>query len=86
MGEVRFQNKALTSTQAVSLSAMLNTAWKHSDKAIHKERLEELMCYVLIGFGVEPRGEETPLVSLRGLLHFWDKTKSKADPYIMINP
>ena len=84
MGEVWFQNEALTSAQVLGLSDMLDSAWKHSNQAGHKERLEELMCYVLIGFGAGLRGEEIPLISLKGLLFFWDETKSEADPYTMI--
>ena len=42
------------------------------------------MCYILVGFGAGFRGEEIPLISLKGLLFFWDKTKSEVDPYIMI--
>ena len=63
---------------------MLDSAWKHSNEAGHKEQLKELMCYVLIGFGAGLRGEEILLISLKGLLFFWDETKSEADPYIMI--
>ncbi len=33
------------------------------------------MCFVLIAFGVGLRGEEVPLVSLKGLLHFWTETR-----------
>ena len=70
MGEVRFQNKALTSKQALGLNVMLDIAWNHSTKDTHRERLEELMCFILIGFGAGLRGEEVPLVSVGGLLHF----------------
>jgi hypothetical protein len=48
------------------------------------EALEELACYVLIGFGVGLRGEEVPLVSLEGLLYFWEETGAEAQPYTMI--
>ena len=84
MGEVRFQNEALTSKQVLGLSAMLDDAWNRSTKDTHKERLEELMCFILIGFGAGLRGEEVPLVSVGGLLHFWDETKREPNPYIMI--
>ena len=33
--------------------------------------IEELISFVLIGFGVGLWGEEVPLVSLGGLLHFF---------------
>ena len=42
------------------------------------------MLYVVLGFGAGLRGEEVPLLSLNGLCHFWDKTRNRADPYIMV--
>ena len=42
------------------------------------------MSFVLIGFGDGLRGEEIPLVSLKGLLLFWDETQADLDPFIMI--
>ena len=67
MGEVRFQNKALTLEQVLGLGDMLDVTWNCSTKDAHRERLEELMCFILIRFGVGLRGEEVPLVSVRGL-------------------
>ena len=49
-----------------------------------QEALEELMCYVLLGFGAGLRGEEMLLVSLEGLAHFWQETQEEDDPYIMV--
>ena len=84
MGECKFQNEALTSNQVVGLSNMLNISWKSSRNEKHKESLEELMSYVLIGFGAGLCGGEVPLVSLKGLSQFWDETKSDQDPHIMV--
>ena len=42
------------------------------------------MSFVLIGFGDGLQGEEIPLVSLGGMLHFWDETSSDPDPFIMV--
>jgi len=39
---------------------------------------------VLIGFGVGLRGEEVPLVSLEGLLYFWEETGADSHPDTMI--
>ena len=40
----------------------------------------------MIGFGVGLRGEEVPLVSLEGMLYFWEETgaEAEAQPYTMI--
>ena len=42
------------------------------------------MTYVLDGFGAGLRGEEVPLISLAGMLHFWEETRREDDPYIMV--
>jgi hypothetical protein len=36
--------------------------------------MEDAVCFMLIAFGVGLRGEEVPLVSLEGLLQFWQET------------
>ena len=69
MGEVRFQNEALTSDMVVGLSNMLNSAWKASEDELNKESLEELMAYILIGFGAGLRREGVPLVAMTELCH-----------------
>jgi hypothetical protein len=37
--------------------------------------MEDAVCFMLIAFGAGLRGEEVPLVSLEGLLHFWTETR-----------
>jgi hypothetical protein len=37
---------------------------------------EDAVCFMLIAFGAGLRGEEVPLVSLEGLLHFWTETRA----------
>ena len=84
MGEKKFQNKALTPEMVVGLSDMLDEAWRSSRSEKNKESLEELMCYVLIGYGASLRGEEVPLTSMKGMLFFWEETQASTEPYIMI--
>jgi hypothetical protein len=85
MGEVKYQNEALTSKMVNGLSDMLEETWRAMGHEQQRERLEELMCYVLMSFGCGLRGEEVPLISLKGLLHFWNETRRDAeDPYIML--
>jgi hypothetical protein len=40
--------------------------------------MEDAVCFMLIAFGTGLRGEEVPLVSLEGLLHFWQETREGA--------
>ena len=37
--------------------------------------MEEVVCFMLIAFGLGLLGEEVPLVSLKGLLNFWQDTR-----------
>ena len=74
MGVVKFQNKALTSAMVVALCVLLEEAWEATTDKGYRERSEELMCSILIGFGASLRGEEVPLTSLKGLLHFLKET------------
>ena len=66
MGVVKFQNKALTSAMVVGLYALTEEAWEVTADESYRERLEELMSYIIIGCGAGLRGEEVPLTSLRG--------------------
>ena len=70
MGEVKFQNEALTPDMVVELGMLLNEVWELSTDEKERESVEELMSYILIGFGVGLRGEEVPLASLKGMLSF----------------
>ena len=84
MGEVRFQNEALTPAMVLGLGTLLDGIWETSDDEAVRESVEELMCYVLIGFGAGLRGEEVPLTALAGLLKFWDETRGDEVPYVMV--
>ncbi|KAL7530332.1 hypothetical protein ACHAXR_005039, partial [Thalassiosira sp. AJA248-18] len=67
--------------------AMLKLAEDDLDKArteAERKMIEELCCFVIIGFCVSLRGEEVPLVSLEGLLKFWEETKNHRIPHVMI--
>ena len=85
MGEQRVQDEALTAAMVVALGRMLDERWQNPTTSDgEREELEELMAYVLIGFGVGLRGEEVPLVSLEGMVYFWEETKGAVDPYMMV--
>ena len=85
MGEQRSQDEALTAAMVVALGRVLDEKWRSpATSSGGKEKLEELMSYVLVGFGAGLRGEEVPLVSLEGMQFFWGETKAAEDPYIMV--
>lgn len=83
-GVVRYHNEALTSKMILALDDMLEMEWHGCTHVSQREAIEEFMSFVLIGFGAGLRGEEIPLVSMNGLLYFWDETRVDADPFIMI--
>ena len=68
----------------IGVSDMLYEAWRSSRDEKHKERLEELMTYILIGFGAGLRGEEVPLTSLTGIIHFWEEIQQSKNPYLLV--
>ena len=58
--------------------------WYEADDELEKEKLEEFVCFMLLTFGAVLRGEEIPLVALRGLLDFWKETTTAPVPHIMV--
>ena len=83
-GEERRQNEALTSAMVNALDELISRQWLASSDEKERERLEELMCYIMIGFCCGLRGEEVPMTALNGLLHFWHETRTASQPHIMI--
>jgi hypothetical protein len=59
-------------------------AWAAAGSPKSKADVEDLMCYVLTEFCGNLRGEEVPLLSLKGLLHFWNESLKHSPPYIML--
>ena len=83
-GVVRYHNDALTLKMVLGMDDVLEKEWQGSTLPEHWEVIEELMLFVLIGFGSGLQGDEIPSVSLKSLLHFWDETRADPDPFIMI--
>ena len=52
----------------LALDDILEMEWQGSTLPEHREAIEELMSFVLIGFGAGLQGEEITLVSLKVLL------------------
>ena len=66
------------------LEKILEKEWNSYTSNDQQEMIEELVSFVLTGFRAGLQEEEVPLVSLRGLLHFWHETRLDPDPFIMI--
>ena len=83
MGMTRVQNEPLTSAIFNALDTLATEEWKDATSEFTREAIEDVMCFVTFGFCNGLRGEEVPLVSLKGLLHFWDETLRADEPFIM---
>ena len=83
MGIMQVQNKPLTSPIFLALDTIATEECNAATSESARETIEDVMCYVTFGFCDGLRGEEVPLVSLKGLLHFRDETSRADQPFIM---
>ncbi len=85
MGMVRKQNEALTSLVALAVCREAEHLWKSpSSTEATRTDLENTVGFMLIAMGGGLRGEEVPLLSLDGILTFWETTSQEPDPFIMM--
>ncbi len=84
MGMVRRQNKALTSELVLRMCSIAEGEWRAAQNPARQLDVEDMVCFMLLGFGAGLRGEEVPLVNLEGLLTFWMETRGEEDRYMMI--
>ena len=83
MGVIKVQNEPLTAGIIMALDKLASEEWSDTRDDVARELLENVMCFALFGYCNALRGEEIPLVSLTGLLRFWDETMADAEPFIM---
>jgi hypothetical protein len=79
MGVVRRQNEALTSKLVLGVCEEAEKIWTLAHTEAKRTEMEDAVCFMLIVFGTGLRGEEVPLVSLKGLLNFWMETRRGDD-------
>ena len=88
MGVYRKQNEPLTMKLLLEILRQAEADWLASaDRPKERKRVEELACYLIVGFMLSLRGEEVPLVSLQGLIEHWAAGRKPAQgvpPHIMI--
>ena len=77
MGVTRKQDEALTSEQVRALQELGDVLWERAEGVEEKRRIANVMAFAVIGFCASLRGEEVPLVSLKGLVSFWEETMMK---------
>ena len=59
--------------------------WHLATNEVIREELADTVCFMLMSFGVGLRGEEVLLLSMEGLMTFWEESRSKQDRFIMLN-
>ncbi len=84
MGIIHKQNEASTSALVMVVYAVAETRWHSTISDKLREELEDAVCFMLATFGAALRGEEVPLISMEGLLTFWEKSKMKGDSHVML--
>ena len=84
MGVERRQNEAMVADILLALEVEADKRWRASTSEREKESIEETMCYAICEYAAGLRGEEVPLISLEGLLTFWEETASHDTPHIML--
>ena len=84
MGMVRKQNEALTSLLARAVCEVAESRWQLSSDEETRENLEDTVCFMLVAMGAGLRGQEVPLLSMEGLLAFWEESQSAADRFVML--
>jgi hypothetical protein len=77
MGMIRMQNEALTSAMVLAMCRRAELDWRSAQSTARRVEVEDVVCFMLLGFGSGLRGEEVPLVSLEGLLTFWTETREE---------
>ena len=82
MGVIRKQDEALSSEQVLAILESGEYAWEATKDPQERREIAEIMAFVVVGFGASLRGEELPLISIKGLLAFWAETQSKG--FVMI--
>lgn len=82
MGVIRKQDEALSSEQVKAILVVAEELWRSNLRKDERKELGSVITFVLIGFGASLRGEEIPLVSIRGMLSCWPETRESG--YVMV--
>ena len=84
VGMIRRQNKDLTSALVMAICAEAEGRWHLLVRDNAREELKDMVVFMLATLGAGLRGEDMPLISLDGLLTFWDESRLDTDSHIML--
>ena len=82
MGVIRKQDEALTSLQVLALEEVGEFLWERAADDSERKEIASVLAFVVVGFCASLRGEEIPLVSMRGLWEYWEDTMPEG--FVMI--
>jgi hypothetical protein len=68
----------------LTLDKVAESRWVTAQSETEKEKIEEVMSYVLCEFAAGLRGEEVPMISMSGLLTYWGETAMADRPHVML--
>ena len=83
-GEIRKQDLPFTSKIILALDKVCEIKWRWASGEEEKQDVEDLMSFVLMEFCGDLRGEEVTLLSLAGLLQFWEDSLNASPKFIML--
>ena len=85
IGVIRKQDEPLSIDQLLVALEIAEEIWMESaDFPARRKRIEEVGAFMCIGFCASLRGEEVPLVSILGMLEYWEASLSHEIPHIMV--
>ena len=84
IGVIKRRNFALTSDMVHALLELLEKTLNESEFGVEQKRIKELACFVLAEYCAGLRGEEVPLISLSGMLQYWEATRVHPTPHVML--
>ena len=83
MGILKRQNTPLTSEAVLCLMRMMEEEYAKAKPELQEE-LEELACFVLASYAGGLRGEEVPLLYLKGMMKYWEEGRTHRIPHVML--
>lgn len=69
---------------ALAVCTTAEARWTEATEEGTREELEDTVCFMLIAFAAGLRGEEVPLLSMEGLLTFWEESRVEEDHHVML--
>lgn len=83
-GVIRRRNFGLSKEAIHGLLDLLERDWRADITRERRENVELLAVFVISSYLGGLRGEEVPLLSMKGLIQFWNETREHGTPHVML--